>query len=148
MQKEKETAQRYFNVAKVILIDVDSNHKIININKKGCEVTGYSEKEILGKNWFDLCIPERLRDEVKTIFSQLMKGEIESVEYYENPIVTKNGDERIIGWYNTLLRDNSGKIIGCFSSGEDITERKMAEEALAAESERLAVTLRSIPREM
>ena len=144
LRKEKETAQRYFDVAKVFLIAIDSNHKIININKKGCAVTGYSENEILGKNWFDLCIPERLRDDVKAVFSQLIKGEIEPVEYYENPIVTKNGDERIIAWYNTLLKDDSGKIIGCFSSGEDITERRQAEEALAAESERLAVTLRSI----
>jgi signal transduction histidine kinase len=36
----------------------------------------------------------------------------------------------MIGWRNTLLRDDSGQVIGTLSSGEDITERKRAEQEL------------------
>lgn len=59
-----------------------------------------------------------------------MAGEIEPIEYYENPVSTKNGEERIIALHNTILTDDEGKISGTLSSGEDITERKRAEEVL------------------
>jgi C4-dicarboxylate-specific signal transduction histidine kinase len=57
-----------------------------------------------------------------------MADEIELVEYYENPVLTKSGQERIIAWHNTILKDDSGNIVGTLSSGQDITERKEAEE--------------------
>ncbi len=59
-----------------------------------------------------------------------MEGKLESAEYFENPVLIRSGEERIIAWHNTLLIDESGHRIGTLSSGEDITERRMAEEAL------------------
>jgi PAS domain S-box-containing protein len=59
-----------------------------------------------------------------------MAGEVEPIEYYENSVLTKNGEERVIAWHNTILKDDVGNIIGTLSSGEDITERKRAELAL------------------
>jgi len=56
-----------------------------------------------------------------------MTGKITGAEYYENPVVTKEGKERLIAWRNNILRNNEGKIIATLSSGEDITERKAAE---------------------
>jgi signal transduction histidine kinase len=59
-----------------------------------------------------------------------MAGEIEPFEHYENSVITKSGERRLITWYNTLLRDEAGRIIGTLSFGEDITGRRRAEEAL------------------
>jgi len=64
------------------------------------------------------------------VSDQLMAGEAELTEHFENPVLTKSGEERLITWNNVILRDDSGVIIGHLSSGEDITERKKAEEAL------------------
>ncbi|MGD8792249.1 MAG: PQQ-binding-like beta-propeller repeat protein [Anaerolineae bacterium] len=52
-----------------------------------------------------------------------------SPEYYENPAVARADEERMIAWHNTVLTDETGNITGTLSSGEDITERKPAEEA-------------------
>ena len=65
-----------------------------------------------------------------------MAGEIDTVEYYENSVVTKGGEERIIAWHNTLLKDDEGNFVGTLSSGDDITERKRAEEMLRESEER------------
>ena len=59
-----------------------------------------------------------------------MSGDLEPVEYLENPILTSRGEERMIAWHNSVVRDENGEIIGTLSSGEDITERKRAEEEL------------------
>ena len=42
--------------------------------------------------------------------------------------MTGKGNEKTIRWHNSIIRDDVGQIIGTLSSGEDITERKAAEE--------------------
>jgi len=130
LRKERDKAQKYLGIAEVIIVVIDADQKVTLINKKGCEILEYKEEEIIGKNWFDTFIPERIRDEVKATFAKLMVGDIEPVEYFENPILSKSGEEKIIAWHNTLLRDDADNIISTLSSGEDITERKRVEETL------------------
>jgi len=54
---------------------------------------------------------------------------------FENPVLTKSGEERIVAWHNTVLTDEQGNIIGVLTSGDDITEKKRAEEALCKSEE-------------
>ncbi|RKY87781.1 hypothetical protein DRQ09_03920, partial [candidate division KSB1 bacterium] len=121
---------KYVNIASVILVVIDSQEKVIFINKKGCEILGYTEDEIIGKNWFDNFIPKDIKDKVKSTFRTLMSEKVEPVKYFENPILTKDGTEKIIAWYNTILKNEKGEIYATLSSGEDITERKNVENAL------------------
>ena len=112
----------------VILVVIDSDQKVSYINKKGCEILGYEREDILGKNWFDNFLPEKIREDIKTVFSKLMSGESELAEYFDNVILAKDGQERIIGWHNTVRKNNAGTIIGTLSLGEDITERRKSDE--------------------
>lgn len=130
LEKEKERGQKYLDIVEVIIMALDINGNITLINNKGCEILGYKKEEIIGKNWFDTFLPEGVRDELKKVFKKLMKGDVDAVERYENPILTKSGEERVIEWRNSILRDEEGNIIGVLSSGLDITERKRMEEAL------------------
>ena len=63
-------------------------------------------------------------------FRRLVAGEIEPVEFFDNPVVTSNGDERIISWHNTVLREAGGRITATLSSGLDITEKTALERQL------------------
>jgi two-component system cell cycle sensor histidine kinase/response regulator CckA len=137
LRQERNRAQQYLDIAGVIIVAMDKTGIVTLINKKGCDVLGYEEEEIVGKNWFDLCVPERLRKELTDVFKRLVSRQNEIVEYYENPILTKSGEERIIEWHNTILEDEKGQIIGTLSSGKDITLRKQTEEELIR-SEKLA----------
>ena len=121
LKRERDIFQRYFDLVEVIIVALDREGKVTFINRKGCEVLGYAYNEIIGKNWFENFLPERIREEVKGVFQRLVSGEIEPVEYYENPLLTRDGAEVIILWHNTILRDNSGSIIGTLSSGEDVS---------------------------
>ncbi|MHC4751077.1 MAG: two-component system sensor histidine kinase NtrB [Planctomycetota bacterium] len=137
LRQEQNRAQQYLNIARVIIVALDIKGRVTLINKMGCEVLGYREEEIVGNNWFDFCVSEEKRQEVRDLFQKLMAGEVKVAEYYENPILIRGGQERIIAWHNTTLRDKAGHITGTLSSGEDITERKRTEAELIR-SEKLA----------
>jgi PAS domain S-box-containing protein len=133
LREERDRAQQYLDIAGVTIVVLDATGKVTLINKKGCEILGYTEEEILGRDWFSHFLPERNRDVVRSTFDQLMTGEIAPAKYYENPVLTKAGEERLIAWHNTVLGDETGQIVGTLSSGEEITERKQAETMLQAQ---------------
>jgi PAS domain S-box-containing protein len=130
LMEEKDQKQMYLDIAEVILVALDKKGLITLINRKGCRILGYEQGELIGKNWFHTCLPPKRRDEVFEIFKQLMAGKIDSVEYYENPILPNSGEVRLIAWHNANLRNEQGDIVGTLSSGQDITEQKKAEDEL------------------
>jgi PAS domain S-box-containing protein len=137
LREERDKAQQYLSVARVMIVALNREGEITLINKRGCEVLGYETEEIIGKNWFDLCVPGKMKEKVNKVFGRLMAGEAGMAEYYENPILTRDGQERIIAWHNTIVRGKDGAVVGTLSSGEDITERKRTEAELIR-SEKLA----------
>jgi PAS domain S-box-containing protein len=130
-RKERDLARQYLDIAGVMLAVLDREGRISLINRRGCEILGYREEELLGRNWFDCCIEEKLRPEVKDIFGKMMAGDNASAEYHENPVRTKDGQERIIAFHNALLTGPEG-ITGILFSGQDITVQKEMEDALRA----------------
>jgi len=134
--KGNNIAQKYLNIMGCIMVVIDAKGKITLINKTGCDILGYTNRQIIGKDWFSNFLPKRMRADVRKVFDKLMKGAIKPVEYFENPVLTKSGKERIIRWHNAVLRDTKGKIIGTLSSGQDITETRRTESELHESEER------------
>ncbi|KXS37548.1 MAG: multi-sensor signal transduction histidine kinase, partial [Candidatus Frackibacter sp. T328-2] len=130
LNQEKNKVQKYLNVAEVIFLVIDKDGIVKVINKKGCEILDYDEEEIVGKDWFDNFIKEAEREEIRAIFNKVVNEEIDIVEYFENSIVTKTGEEKTIAWHNALLKDDEGSIKEILSSGMDITQRKAAEKKI------------------
>lgn len=143
LKEGRDKIQTYLDIAGVAIVAIDKDQKVSLINKKGCDMLGYSYDEIIGKNWFDNFIPERERADVKHIFNELMAGKIEATERAENKILLKNSQERTISWHNALVKNNKGEIIGTLSSGEDITDRKKAEEDIIRRDYQLEILSRT-----
>ena len=135
MNVESITAQDLLDVAEFIYLALDLDQNVVLINRKGCEILNYSEEEIIGKNWFDNFLPKKVAKKVKSKYleriSSLDKFKTRSI----NPILTKSGEERIIGWQNTYITDESGKISGVLSSGIDITDFREMQNDLAERAE-------------
>jgi len=131
---EKERAEHYLEIAATIIVALDDNGNISLINDRGCEVLGYSKDELIGKNWFDMAIPQADREMVRSVFKGIISGDNVSYEHFENTVRTKSGEQRIISWNNALIRGEDLKISGTLSAGQDITQERRAQEQLIQSS--------------
>ncbi len=141
----KEKFEQYLDVSAEIVISLDAEGNIDLLNESGHSILGYADGDLVGRNWFDTCLPEALRSDVKEVFYELMAGNLETAKTYENPVITNDGDEKVILWHNSVLRDGSGNICGLLCSGEDITDRKRAEEAVRESEEKFRTYIASAP---
>ncbi len=131
LRQERDLNQRYLDTVQTLMVALDSEGRVTMLNRRGCELLGWEERDLLGRNWFATCLPQPEGLEVVyPIFQRIMAGEIKAAEYFENTIQRHDGQPRLIAWHNAYLPDATGKIIGTLSSGEDITERKHNERKL------------------
>ena len=112
------------------ILDVFGN--ITFANEYLLKLTGWRAEEVVGRNWFDVFIPADA--EVRRVLFQGI-GEGSVPLQYENEILTRTGERRLIAWSNALLHDSHGSIEGIAGIGVDITERKRGETALAKAKE-------------
>jgi len=145
LRHEKELAQTYLDIAAFIMLIINKDGTVSYVNEKGCDILGYEKEDIIGKNWFDNFLPKSKKAEVKEIFLRLFHGEAGLFGYFEDMVITATGEERLIGWNNTMLRDDEGRATAALISGEDITERKKAEELMKRSEERFKVLFEFAP---
>ncbi|KRT55456.1 PAS domain S-box protein [endosymbiont of Ridgeia piscesae] len=131
--REHLQAERYLEVAEVMLLGLDQQGHIKLLNRKGYEILGYEPGSLEGRDWFETVLPDGEVEPVRQIFDEIMQGRVDLHTYVENEIVTRSGERRLIAWRNATVRDDEERITGTFSSGSDITELHLA----ASERERL-----------
>ena len=131
LRTSETRSQRYLDTTQTMVLALDATGCVTMLNRAGQALLGYTEAELLGRNWFATCLsqPEGL-DTLYPVFQRIMAGELEAFAEYENVVVCRDGRQRPIGWHNSPFRDDAGRIVGTLSCGEDITERKRGEEAL------------------
>jgi len=102
---------------------IDENNKTTFVNKRFCEMFGYSFEEMMGKPIFDL-----LDEEGKTISKEKIeyrKGGI--AESFELSFIAKNGEKIYANSSGSPIWDGNGNYCGALSMITDITARKNAE---------------------
>ena len=71
-KQERCLAQKYLDVASVMILSLGLDGKITLLNKKGYQILGYKEKELIGEDWFDTCLPDAQREDAREVFLQLV----------------------------------------------------------------------------
>jgi PAS domain S-box-containing protein len=135
LQESKDQAERLLEVAAEIIMCLDTDGTISLFNDNGHRLLGYEPPYLIGKNWFETCLPVELRAEVAGFLADLRNGSSEILVPHTNEVLTRSGERKTILWHNTIIKDANGAFTGILSSGQDMTDRIRMEEALR-ESER------------
>ena len=142
LQAEKGYVEKLIQTANAIVVGLDTRGNVTVFNQAAEEITGYTHAELKNRNWFEVIVPRDRYPETWAEFERLAEGGLPI--RFENPILTKSGEERYIVWQNAALYEQS-RIVGSISFGMDITEHKRAEEALLASEARLKAQYQGSP---
>ncbi|MEA3405347.1 MAG: EAL domain-containing protein [Pseudomonadota bacterium] len=130
LKHQQSLSDQYLDVAKVMMVALDSEAQISMINQAGCDILGYSQQELISQNWFDMIIDVEDTRPLKRYFKSLMKGDEQVSETHENEVCTKSGMKRLLSWKNAILKDRLGRVTGLISSAEDVTDLRKSQDEL------------------
>jgi PAS domain S-box-containing protein len=128
----------------VMIVGLDAAGRVRMFNHAAEKITGYTIEELTGINWFEKIVPQDRYAYVWETFQNYQQKTGAMPTTFENPILTKSGEERFISWQNSTI-STPGAEISTISFGVDITERKRAEEALRKSEERLRLEVARMP---
>jgi len=116
----------FFEKAAVGAVQLDQNLRIIRVNQRYCEITGYSAKELLGRDPTTFDHPEERQADQEAVAS-FLRGESPLYER-EKRYVRKNGEIIWVLVTAAAIRDEAGNLVSTASIVMDITARKHADE--------------------
>ncbi len=101
-----------------------------------------SEEEVLGKTDFDFFPKDIAEGFFANDCAVIKTGS--AILKREEFFIDKNGKQRWLHTSKLPLKDNQGNIIGLIGIGRDITEQKLAEEALREQTEKLKLIFENV----
>jgi PAS domain S-box-containing protein len=113
----------------LIAMTVDRDARVTYCNDYLLRISGWTRDELLGRNWFEIFVPNEDVSRMHGTFADLLADAPEAW-HHENEILTRSGKRRLIQWNNSVLRSLSGEVSGAASIGDDVTERRNLEQQM------------------
>lgn len=130
--RENEARFRTLSETTAAITFIHRDEKLLYVNPAGTTVTGYSNEELLGRNFWHLIHPS-MREAAQARAWQRLRGAV-LPDRTEVKIVTKSGEERWVDFTAAMI-DYEGEP-AVMGTAFDITERKRAHEAMRASENR------------
>eukprot|EP00808_Paulinella_micropora_P010385 g19899.t1 len=119
---------RLIDGANAPIFGIDTYGNVSEWNKSASKLTGYTKEEVLGKNLVKNYITPQYQEAVSQVLGSALAGE--DTANFEFPLFTRHGQRLEILLNASPRRDTEGKVIGVIGVGQDITQRKTAEQEL------------------
>jgi diguanylate cyclase (GGDEF)-like protein/PAS domain S-box-containing protein len=98
------------------------------VNARLCEITGYSEEELLAQTWQDMTHPDDVATNVERV-DAIATGR-EQVVQYEKRYLHRSGASVWVRVSSSIVRDSEGQPLHFVAHVEDISDRRLAEDRL------------------
>ncbi|HVO67931.1 MAG TPA: PAS domain S-box protein [Syntrophales bacterium] len=130
----RESERKYRELvenANSIILRMDTTGTVTFFNEYASQFLGFSQDEIIGRNVVGTIVPPT--DSAGKDLAQMILDIGVNPEQYknnENENMCKDGKRDWVAWTNKPILDNLGRCAEILCIGNNITERKQAEEAL------------------
>ena len=135
LRAERNFITAVLDTVGALIVVLDPEGRIVRVNRACERITNYRADEVRGKIVWDVFAPPSDVDIQKELFQSILAGR--GPGEYEAYWQTRSGRKILITWSNTTMEDARGRIQYVIATGIDITERRHAEEQIAAAQARL-----------
>ncbi|MBF9252662.1 PAS domain S-box protein [Pontibacter sp. 172403-2] len=129
VQESMEQFRNFMDKVNLVYFSLDTGGNITSTNDYFLKYTEYSREELLGQNFYKLLVQEQDRESRFGEFVKILETR-QLNAYYERDIVTKSGQLKTIRWNCMLEYGPDGEVTGITSVGKDMTDKRIAMEAL------------------
>lgn len=133
---ERDLSASLLDMSGALIVILDPAGRIIAFNHACQEMSGYSFREVKGRTLWDFLLPPEEVDEAKAAFAGILEG-AEPARTYERTWIGKDGSRRVIASSSIARRGADDAVRQIVSTGIDITQRKLAEDALRRSEDQL-----------
>jgi PAS domain S-box-containing protein len=142
LRKSEEKYRELVENANSIIMRVNAEGKITFFNEFAQRFFGYTADELLGREVIGTIAPamDSSGTEFSHVFQDILKNP-ERYAYHESENVRRSGDRVWVAWTNKAILSQDGELCGILSIGNDITDRKRAEELLWLDEARFMILL-------
>lgn len=113
----------------LVSVILDADGRVTYCNDYFLRLAKWERDEVIGRNWFETCLPQEERARTSAVFSVAMKtGRV--APQFENEVITRHGERRLISWKNSIIFDAQGRSVGVAGMGADVTEQRRIEREL------------------
>ncbi|TFG28922.1 PAS domain S-box protein [Candidatus Thorarchaeota archaeon] len=128
LREERDKAQLYLDLAGTIIFALDTSLNVTMINRKGCELLGCEENDILGKNWIELFVIEEQREKVEDHLRRVLRKEETNEQGCNFQILNALGEQKNIIFYDTVLYDEESNVRKILCSAQIIEDFMQSNE--------------------
>jgi PAS domain S-box-containing protein len=137
LRRERDFAAKLIDTAHAMVVVLGRTGRILRFNRFARELTGYEDKDVLGKDWFEMMIPGEDRASCRHALLEIMdRGPAGGME---QRVVARSGRDVLVRFFASALRDIDGKALGMLVIGHDVTDIRQKEERLRQVSKMEAI---------
>ena len=126
LRRERDFAEGLLLNAQVVILVRDVEGRVLRINPYTEGLSGHTFAELKGQDYFDTFVPGEDRERSREMFREMVRT-VQSRTHTER-MLKRDGTTLEIEWFDRTLTDRKGEFIGLLSIGQDITQRKLAEQ--------------------
>ncbi len=128
LRRERDFNKKLIHSSPMFFVGIDGEGKVIMMNPAMLDILGYSEDEVLGKDYLANFVPDEEKEPLSRIFKILTTSNSPTIS--ENRMLAKDGRIFLVEWHGRPIFSEQGNFEFFFGLGIDITERRKFEEAL------------------
>ena len=133
LQSSEARYRRLLSRSSLIVFELEVDGTTTFVNQAAYDILGYTEEELLGRNWWSLLLPDD-QAQVEPLNAQFQTGD---VTQYELTVTTRQGATAILELSTANRRKPDGTLDRILGLAVDITERRQAELELIENHEAL-----------
>ena len=118
-----------------IVVTLDLHGRVVHGNAELESLSGYSMRELAGRDWFETFIPEAEREAARRAILERVNDQ--GVSAMAGSITDRDGDLVYINWNLKPLADSEGAVVSVLCVGQDVTDHMLREDGLLKERSNL-----------